>query len=75
MRQKTALFFSASAMVFAIRALLFLIVFTLFGYAIAAVTDIDQQVKSNNVQFMSIESQLSQIQADLIWIKREINNK
>jgi predicted RND superfamily exporter protein len=48
---------------------------TLFGYSISAVNHLDNKVEKNNAQFASIQAQLSSIQTDLVWIKRELNGR
>ncbi len=45
----------------------------LFGYSLSAIENLENKVDRNNAQFMRIESQLSQIQTDIIWVKRELN--
>ncbi len=45
---------------------------TLFAYSINAVNHLDNKVEKSSIQFSSIQAQLAGIQADLIWIKREL---
>jgi hypothetical protein len=55
--------------------ILFTLTLSLFGYVLASVETLDSKVESSNHQFIKIETQLSQIQTDLIWIKKELNIK
>ena len=46
-----------------------------FGYTMAVISGLEAKVEANQAQFLRIETQLSQIQTDLLWIKKEINPK
>lgn len=57
-----------------IMGIVFTIIFTLSSYVFGAINVMEQKIEKTNGQFLKIETQLSQIQADLVWIKKELNS-
>ena len=47
----------------------------IFGYFLANLESLQSKIDQSSVQFMRIEAQLSQIQTDLQWIKRDLNGE
>jgi len=43
------------------------------GWSLVAQASMEKKVQESNVQFVQIQSQLSGIQADLVWIKKSID--
>lgn len=55
-------------------SILVAIMIAYFGFIFSSIQQVERKVEGNHIQFLSIESQLSQIQTDISWIKREFNN-
>ncbi len=47
----------------------------MFVYITTCIATMDQKVDINRVEYMQIEARLSEIQTDILWIKRELNSK
>ncbi len=50
------------------------IILSFFGFIVGTINEIEQKVEDSQFQFMKIESRLSKIQTDLIWIKQSLNH-
>lgn len=59
----------------AIAGALLTIILAIFGYTMGAIGNLEQKLETTNTEYTKIQSQLSQIQTDLVWLKQEISKK
>ncbi len=59
----------------AVTGALLTIILAIFGYTMGAVDNLEQKLERTNIEYTKIQSQLSQIQTDLVWLKQEISKK
>lgn len=58
---------------FEIIGILAVILIAFFGYVTATLADMQLKIEENKAQFLQIETRLSEIQTDIIWIKQSLN--
>jgi len=59
----------------AVTGALLTIILAIFGYTMGAIGNLEQKLETTNTEYTKIQSQLSQIQTDLVWLKQEISKK
>lgn len=55
-------------------SILVAIMIAYFGFIFNYINNLETKVDRNDAQYIAIEAQLSQIQTDISWIKREFNS-
>ncbi len=48
---------------------------SIVGYTLSCIATTESKIDNTRLEYIRIESRLAEIQTDILWIKREINNR
>ncbi len=51
------------------------VLLAVLGFMLSAIAETERKIDATRMEYIKIEARLAEIQTDIIWIKREVNNR